>query len=123
MSLFGGLFVVFAMTIKRFLFSRFSTDVISETTELGIMFYVCSFPVSFFNFFFSWEQLVLQDFEWCIRGRVVTISDLKEVLKAKTEEKDRQKGGEMLSWGELLPLGTSCQTINNKSFKKTLPET
>lgn len=31
-------------------------------------------------------------------GRVVTISDLKEVLKAKTEEKDRQKGGEERSY-------------------------
>lgn len=40
----------------------------------------------------------MQDLEWCIRGRVVTISDLKEVLKAKTEEKDRQKGGEERSY-------------------------
>lgn len=27
------------------------------------------------------------------KGRVITISDLKEVLKAKTDKKDRQKGG------------------------------
>lgn len=41
----------------------------------------------------------MQDLEWCVRGRVVTVSDLKEVLKAKMkEEKDRQKGGEERSY-------------------------
>lgn len=43
-------------------------------------------------------------------GRAVTISDLKEVLKAKTEEKDRHKGGEILSWGELQYDSWECQT-------------
>lgn len=115
MSLFRGLFVFFAMTTKRF-FSLNSTDVISETTELGIMFYICSFPVSFLIFFyFPWEQLVLQDLEWCIRGRVVTISDLREVLKAKTEEKGQteRRQGEILSWGVL-----SCQTTVSRQHKQ-----
>lgn len=59
------------------------------------------------------------------KGRVVTISDLKEVLKAKTEGTDRQQRGEERSYhgGELLLLGASCQTTvntNTKSFKKKL---
>lgn len=111
----SGFVCFFAMTIKRF-FSLNSTDVISETTELGIMFYICSFPVSFLIFFyFPWEQLVLQDLEWCIRGRVVTISDLREVLKAKTEEKGQteRRQGEILSWGVL-----SCQTTVSRQHKQ-----
>lgn len=47
-----------------------------------------------FCFFVPWELFGLLDLELCRRGRVITITDLKEVLKAKTEEKEKQKGGE-----------------------------
>lgn len=59
------------------------------------------------------------------KGRVVTISDLKEVLKAKTEETDRQRRGKESSYHE-----ESCSSwerpvkqqsvvnTNTKSFKK-----
>lgn len=101
---------------------------ISETTELGTMFYICLFPVSFFWFlYFSLGQLVLQDLEWCIGGKVVTISDLKEVLKAKTEEKDRQKGGEercyhgesYYSWECPVKQQSVVNTNKQKSFKNS----
>lgn len=57
------------------------------------------------------------------KGRVVTISDLKEVLKAKTEEKT--KGGEETSQsqGELLLLETSCQTSVSLQHQHTLTHT
>lgn len=89
--------------------------------------FLCLF-IAFFLFFglvyFSRELLVLQDLEWCIRGRVVTVSDLKEVLRAKTEEKDRRTGSKERSYrgGELLLSGMSCQTTvntNKNCFKKT----
>lgn len=51
------------------------------------------------------------------KGRVVTMSDLKEVLKAKTEETDRQQRGEIVSRGELLLLGASCQTTVSRQHK------
>ena len=52
-------------------------------------------------------------------GRVVTISDLKEVLKAKTGGKGQtqRRRGEVLSWGERLLLGTSCQTTVSRQHK------
>lgn len=40
----------------------------------------------------------MQDLEQCIRRRVVTISDLKEVLRAKTAEMDRLKASEERSY-------------------------
>jgi len=94
--------------------------VISETTELGLCLLI---PCIFF--YFSWEQLVLQDFEWCIMGRVITISDLKEVLKAKTEEteKNRKEARRDLIMGRATTLGTvlpnsQSSTQTKKSFKK-----
>jgi len=99
MSLFGGLFVFCNDFEKGSFFSLISTDVISQTTKLCFLFAHSLYLLMAFCLF-VWEQLVLRDFEWCIRGRVVTISDLKEVLKAKTEAKDRQKGcaEENYSW-------------------------
>lgn len=53
-------------------------------------------------------------------GRAVTVSDLKEVLKAKTEEEGQtqRRRGEILSWGELLLLGMSCQTTVSRQHKQ-----
>lgn len=56
------------------------------------------------------------------KGRVITISDLKEVLKAKTEEKDRQKGGKGRSYHE-SHLSWECpvkqQSVNTKRKKSS----
>lgn len=53
------------------------------------------------------------------RGRVVTVSDLKEVLKAKPEEKGL-KGGEILSFRERPLCGASCQTRQKKKKQQKL---
>lgn len=129
MSLFGGLFV-FCNDYKKIpFFPLISTDVISDTTELWKLFYISSVPVSFFVFvffFLSLKQLVLQDLERCIRGRVVTISDLKEVLKAKTEEKDRQKEarrdlimGRATTFGNVLSDNSQSSTQTKKLKKNS----
>lgn len=90
-------FFVFALTT-----TIISADVISETAELRRFMLVCFLYLFFFSFGFflnfSWGQLVLQDLEQCIRRRVVTISDLKEVLRAKTAEMDRLKASEERSY-------------------------
>lgn len=56
------------------------------------------------------------------KGRVITISDLKEVLKAKTEEKDRQKGGKGRSYHE-SHFSWECpvkqQSVNTKRKKSS----
>lgn len=67
MSLFRGLFV-FAMNTKRFFFSLISTDVISDATELRIMFFIFVHSLYLFFIFFSCKQLVLQDLERCMGG-------------------------------------------------------
>lgn len=61
------------------------------------------------------------------RGRVVTTSDLKEVLKAKTEEKDRHKGGEERSYHGESYYSRECPVrkhtnTHKKKLQKTLPE-
>lgn len=120
----NGFFWLMTKTMFLF-FPLISTDVISETTELGLCLLI---PCIFF--YFSWEQLVLQDFEWCIMGRVITISDLKEVLKAKTEEteKNRKEARRDLIMGRATTLGTvlpnnSQSSTQTKKLQKTLPET
>lgn len=51
------------------------------------------------------------------KGRVITISDLKEVLKAKTEEKDRQEAK-----GDLITRATSLGNVLSNSSQSTQRE-
>lgn len=72
--------------------------------------------------YYSREQLVFAGPLMVSKGRVITISDLKEVLKAKTEEKDRQKGGKGRSYHE-SHFSWECpvkqQSVNTKRKKSS----
>ena len=80
------------------------------------MCYACSFPVCFclvfgqVSFFlFSGSVNLAGPRAVQIRGRVVTVSDLKEVLRARTEEKDRQRGSKERSYhGESYCYSWEC---------------
>ena len=66
----------------------------------------------------------MQDLEWYLRRRFVTISDLKEVLRAKTEEKDRPKESEASDMGRATTLeNVLSNNSQHKKSSKTLPET
>lgn len=69
--------------------------------------------------FFPWVLLDLLNLERCRGGRVVTVAELREVLKAKTGEKENQRGGKGRSYCREWYYSRECpvkqQSVVNKN--------